>query len=295
MKIGKNSKIINSMAPTLKGKSAIITGGSRGIGFAIAKELISQEAKVVICSRTKSELKNALVLLNKNEKIAFGKVCDVSKLSECRKLIKFAQKKLEKIDILVNNAGIYGPIGLLEKSDLNHWKKTIEINLMGMVYCSNLVIPLMKKGGGGKIINLSGGGVGGNIKPRISAYFTAKIAITGFSEILAEEVKDYNIQINSISPGAVNTYLNEYLLKQGPKKVGKEFYEQSLKQKKEGGTPPGLAAQLIAYLASSLSDHITGRLLSAKWNPPDKLKTVKLTQNLYKLRRIDQELYYEKK
>lgn len=295
MKTGKNSKIINVMFPNLKGKSAIVTGGARGIGFVIAKELISQGAKVVICSRTKSELKNALVLLNKNEKIAFGKVCDVSKLSECKKLIKFAQKKLEKIDILVNNAGIYGPIDPLEKIDLKLWRKALEINLIGMVYLTSLIIPIMKKAAGGKIINLSGGGVGSsNVKPRISAYFTSKIAVAGFSEMIAEELKDHDIQVNSISPGAVNTYLNEYLLKMGPKKAGKEFYEQSLKQKKEGGTPPELAAQLVAFLSSDEANYISGRLLSAKWDNPERLKGKKLSQNLYKLRRIDNNLYYEK-
>ncbi len=284
------------MSPSLKGKNAIITGGSRGIGFSISQQLVSEGAKVVICSRTKSDLKKALKLLNEKETVAYGKVCDISKLSGCKKLIKFSQGKLNRIDILVNNAGIYGPIGPFEKTDLKFWRKTIEINLLGMVYLTHLIIPLMKKIGSGKIINLCGGGVGGsNVKPRISAYFTSKIAIAGFSEALAEELKDVNIQVNSISPGAANTYLNDYLLKQGPIKAGKEFYEQSLKQKKEGGTPLEFASQLVAFLASTRSDHISGRLLSAKWNPPNELKNIKFNQSLYKLRRIDQQSYYEKK
>lgn len=282
--------------PSVFNKCAIITGGSRGIGLSISQELIRQNTKIVICSRTKSDLQNALVVLNKKRRVAFGIVCDVSRLSDCRKLIKFTLSKLNKIDILINNAGVYGPIGPFEKLDLKEWKKAFEINLMGAVYLSSLVIPIMKKNGGGKIINLCGAGVGGSrTMPRFSAYFTSKSTIASFSEVLADELQKENIQVNSISPGAVNTYLNDYLIKQGVRKVGKQMYEQALKQKREGGTQPELAAQLICYLALDKSNSISGRLLSAKWNPPNKLKNIKLTQNLYKLRRIDQEFYYEKK
>lgn len=277
-------------------KNIIITGGARGIGFAIAQELITQGAIVVICSRTKQELQKSIKALNIRGKNAFGIVCDVSSLSDCRKLIKFAKNKLKKIDVLINNAGIYGPIGPLEKIDLKHWQQALEINLMGTVYCSSLVIPIMIKNGGGKIINLCGAGVGGGkTMPRFTSYFTSKFAIAGFSEALADELKEKHIQVNSISPGAVNTYLNEYLLKLGPEKSGKEMYETALKQQKEGGVSPLLAAKLVAFLISKDANHISGRLLSAKWNPPEKIKSIKnFSHNLFKLRRIDQEIFYEK-
>lgn len=284
------------MFPLLLNKCAVITGGSRGIGFAIAQGLISEGVKVVICSRTRKDLKKALDILNKNDRVASGIVCDISKLNDCKRLIKFAKRKLKKINILVNNAGVYGPIGQFEKADLNNWRKALDINLMGAVYCSNLVISEMERNGGGKIINLCGAGVGGSkTMPRFTSYFTSKFAIAGFSEVLADELSEKNIQVNSISPGAVNTFLNEYLIKQGPNKSGKEMYEQALKQKKKGGTSPRIAAKLVTYLVSDEANHINGRLLSAKWNPPESLKEVKkFTQNLFKLRRIDQELFYEK-
>lgn len=281
----------------LSQKNAVITGGTRSIGLAIAQELTMQGAKVVICSRTKSELQQALKILNQQNRVAFGIICDVAKLSDCKRLIRYALKKLGKIDILINNAGIYGPIGSIDSVDLSHWHKTLEINLMGMVYCSSLVIPLMDKQGEGKIINLCGAGVGGNkTMPNFTAYFTSKFAVCGFSEVLSDEVKEKNIQVNAISPGAVNTYLNEHLIKQGPKKAGREIYDQALKQKKEGGTSAQLGAKLVSYLCSNESDHISGRLLSAKWNSPEELKKVKkITKNLYKLRRVDEEFVYEKK
>lgn len=295
----KSSKIplmsVNKKKSLLAEKCAIITGGARGIGFAIAEEFIIQGAKVIICSRTKSELKKALKILNTKNKVAFGIACDVSNLSDCKKLITFAKSKLKKIDILVNNAGIYGPIGPLEKIDLKLWQKTISINLMGMVSLSHLTIPEMEKNRAGKIINLCGAGVGGSkTMPNFSAYFTSKFAVAGFSEVLADELKEKNIQVNAISPGAVNTYLNKYLISQGPKKVGKEIYENALKQQKEGGTTPKLAAKLVAYLASDKSNHITGRLLSAKWNQTEKLEWERFKNNLYKLRRVDQQFIYEK-
>lgn len=280
----------------LANKTAIITGGARGIGFAIASELVNQGVKVVICSRTKNELQNALKELNKKNRVAFGKVSDVSKLSDCQKLIAFAQNKLKKIDILVNNAGIYGPIDSFEKININDFKKTIEINLMGMVYCSYFVIPFMKKNGNGKIINLCGAGVGGSTLPKFAAYFTSKFAVAGFTEVLSDELKEKNIQVNAISPGPVNTYLNKYLIDQGPKKSGKEIYNNAILQQKDGGTSPELAAELVAYLISPQANHITGRLLSAKWNTPEKLKTTKkFSNNLYKLRKINGEQFYEKK
>lgn len=281
----------------LSKKNVVITGGARGIGLSIAQELTLQGAKVVICSRTKSELQQTLKILNEHTEVAFGIICDISQLKDCKRLIRYALKKLRKIDILINNAGIYGPIGPIDRIDLSQWHKTIEINLMGMVYCSSLVIPSMIKQGGGKIINLCGAGVGGNkTMPNFTAYFTSKFAVCGFSEVLSDEVKEKNIQVNSISPGAVNTYLNEYLIKQGPKKAGREIYDQALKRKKEGGTPAQLGVKLVSYLCSNESDHISGRLLSAKWNSPEELKKVKkITKNLYKLRRVDEEFVYEKK
>jgi|SRR3989344_5390344 len=280
----------------LSKKTALVTGGARGIGFAIAKELITQETKVVICSRTQSDLQKALITLNRKGKVAYGTICDVSKLADCKKLIEFSFNSLGKIDVLVNNAGIYGSIGPFEKVNLKDWQTTLQINLMGMVYCSYLVIPSMEKNGGGKIINLCGAGVGGNkTMPRFSAYFTSKFAVAGFSEVLADELQEKNIQVNSVSPGAVNTYLNEYLIKEGPNKSGMEMYKQALRQKKEGGIPPQIVAKLVAFLSSDESDHISGRLLSAKWNPPESMKEVKrFTENLFKLRRIDQKLFYEK-
>ncbi|TSC88104.1 MAG: short-chain alcohol dehydrogenase [Microgenomates group bacterium Gr01-1014_5] len=280
----------------LKGKTAIITGGSRGIGFAIAKELSSQGANVVICSRNQEELNKAVEKLSVKYNKVFGQVADVSCFNDCEKLVNLALSKTGRIDILVNNAGIYGPVGLLETNDPEAWLNVLSINVLGAVYCSKLVIPHMKKQGAGKIINLAGAGVGGTKPlPRFSGYYTSKAAIASLTENLASELQTENIQVNAIAPGGVASDLNLNLLKLDKSIVGEEMYQTAKTLKEQGGTPPELAAKLVAFLVSKGADHITGRLLSAKWDPIKELqKSDAFTQNLYRLRRIDNRSFFEK-
>jgi 3-oxoacyl-[acyl-carrier protein] reductase len=147
----------------------------------------------------------------------------------------------------------------------------------------------------GKIINLSGGGSGGPPTPTISAYVTSKVAVVRFAEVIAEEVKEHNIQVNSIAPGAVNTRLLDQVLAAADK-LDKKFLERSIKQRETGGTPPEKAAQLALFLASDDSNGLTGRLISAVWddyqNFSKKLDEINRTQ-IYTLRRIDNDTYKE--
>lgn len=279
----------------LKEKTFIVTGGSKGIGYFVSEYLLSRGAKLVICSRQARDVRNAVLTLRKLGTV-YGLASDVSRPSECRHLIQFALRKFKRIDVLVNNAGIYGPIGPIETLSAKDWQETLQVNLLGIVHCTQAVIPIMKRQGGGKIINFCGAGVGGNSSlPRFSAYYTSKVAVAGFTEVLADELIDNNIQVNAIFPGAVNTNLVEYLLAQGPEKPGPKVYQQALEQKKNGGTPPILAANLIGFLASDQASHITGRLLSAKWDDPKRLVKPLASSNLYKLRRVDNQLYHETK
>lgn len=278
-----------------KGSTAIVTGGSKGIGFAIARELVHQGATVVICSRTKSELDKAVKKLSTSKNV-FGVVADVSKFSDCKKLVGFAVAKTGRVDILINNAGIYGPIGLLENNDADGWKEVLGINVLGAVNCSKLVIPHMKKCGGGKIVNMAGAGVGGpKIMPRIIAYYTSKAAIASFTEALGAQLVEHNIQVNAIAPGGVASDLNLKLLKMDRKVLGEEMYKMVKDLKEQGGTPPELTAKLVAFLVSNKANHITGRLLSSKWDPVEGLEKIKkLSDNLFRLRRVDERTILEK-
>lgn len=280
-----------------KGKTAIVTGGTRGIGFAIAKEMLRVGIAVVICSRNKKQLKDAVKELSSNGQKAYGVVADVSNFNDCKKLIKFALSKTGRIDVLVNNVGTFGPIGFLETTNPKEWESVWRTNVLSSVFLSKLAIPIMRKNGGGKIINIAGAGAGGpRALPRFSAYYTTKTAVVALTQNLAGELESKNIQVNAVSPGSVASELTLSLLKLKKSQVGEDMYKTSSQLKKEGGMPPELTAKLVAFLSSKESDHITGRLLSAKWDNIAKLKKrKKLGQSLYKLRRIDNDLFSEKK
>lgn len=279
---------LKKQAVNFEGKSAIITGGARGIGFSIAQKFVKSQIKVLILSRTEAEASKSALKLGPN---TLSIVADVSKIKDCQKIVKKAIDAFGRIDILVNNAGIYGPISPLEKTNLDDFELTIKTNFLSQVFLSKLVIPYMKKQGGGKIINLAGGGVGsGSISANFSAYFSSKMAVAGFSESLAQELKKDNIQVNCISPGLVYTKMTDYLLKHDPEVTGMQNYQRNLEAKKTLKNSAEAAANLCLFLASSEADHITGRILSANWDNPKNLKK-DLPEQLYKLRRIDNKIF----
>jgi NAD(P)-dependent dehydrogenase (short-subunit alcohol dehydrogenase family) len=196
--------------------------------------------------------------------------------------------KLGGCHVLVNNAGIYGPKGEIEAVDWAEWIKTIEINLFGSILMCRAILPHFKAQGYGKVIQLSGGGAT-NPLPRISAYAVSKAAIVRFTETLAEEVRGTGIDVNAIAPGALNTRMLDEILEAGPEKVGKTFYERSLRQKESGGAPLGRGSDLAVFLASVTSDGITGKLISAFWDDwehwPEHVDELN-SSDVYTLRRI---------
>ncbi len=275
----------------LKGKNAVITGSNQGFGKAIAEEFIAQGANVLICARNEQLLESTRMELSKKV-IGFQKVyacqVDVADRRSLNRLYKVALEKFGKIDILVNNAGVYGPKGAIEEIDWDEWVEAIKINLLGTVLACKIFIPHFKNNGYGKIINLSGGGATAPL-PRISAYAASKAAVVRFTETLAEELRDSGVEVNCIAPGALNTRLLDEILEAGMEKVGKTFYERSLAQKQQGGTPMVNGAQLCVFLASDKSKGITGKLISAVWDPwnelPEHLENLK-NSDVYTLRRI---------
>jgi NAD(P)-dependent dehydrogenase (short-subunit alcohol dehydrogenase family) len=254
---------------TLEGRGIVITGANQGLGRQIAEQCVRNGADVVICARNAALLESAvedLKALAAPAQTVASVTADVSRPVEVVALIDFAAKKLPHLTGLVNNAGIYGPMGLIEEIDWEEWTTAIHINLMGTVLPCRSVLPLFRKAGYGKIVNLSGGGATAPM-PRISAYAASKAAVVRFTETLAEEVKDAHIDVNAIAPGALNTRLLQEVLEAGPERVGQEFYDRATKQKQQGGAPLSKGAELVAFLMSAASDGITGRLLSALWDP----------------------------
>lgn len=275
----------------LKDRTALITGGSQGLGKAIAEQFVREGASVVICARDEKVLAEARIDLAKSagpgQKI-LARRCDVSSEEEVAELAAFALKELGSVQVLVNNAGIYGPMGPTETIPLKEWMRSIEINLYGALLPCRALIPQFKKAGSGKIIFLSGGGAT-NPLPNISSYAAAKAAVVRLMETLAEELRPYHVDVNAIAPGALNTRFLDEVLAGGKQAVGEAFYAKALKQRESGGVPLEKGAALCVYLASGQSDGITGKLISAQWDPWEKLHEHKddlARSDIYALRRI---------
>ncbi|HYM62674.1 MAG TPA: SDR family oxidoreductase, partial [Thermoanaerobaculia bacterium] len=219
------------MSYDLNGRAAIITGASQGLGQAIARAYVSAGARVAICGRdagTLAQTQRDLETLTPEGNRVISEVADVARESDVERLVNRAIEEFGRIDILVNNAGIYGPLGAIEEIDWTAWVRAIEINLLGSVMVCRALLPHLKKNRYGKIVQLSGGGAT-NPLPRISAYAASKAAIVRFAETLAEEVREYSIDVNSIAPGALNTRLLDEVIEAGPERVGKNFYDRSVK------------------------------------------------------------------
>ena len=275
----------------LKGRKILITGASQGFGLAVADRCLAEGADVAICARSRAELEQAAAGLRAQagpgQRVAAA-VADVANPSALEALVADATRELAGLDGLVNNAGVYGPKGPIEEVDWAEWVKAIEINLMGTVLACRAVLPAFRQRGWGKIVNLSGGGATAPL-PRLSAYAASKAAVVRFTETLAEELHGTRIDVNAVAPGALNTRLLEEVIAAGPDKVGEAFYQRSLRQKADGGAPLEKGAALCAFLLSADSDGITGRLLSAVWDPWTDLPARRAElekSDIYTLRRI---------
>lgn len=275
----------------LKGKCALITGASQGLGKVIARAFVREGASVMLCARSRERLRTAQTELTGNlgrDQRVLTQVSDLSQHGQADRLLEKTLQEFPNLDILVNNAGIYGPIGPLDENDWEEWTDAIKINLLAAVYVCRRLMSHFKKRKQGKIINISGGGAA---EPRFgfTAYAASKAAIVRFTETLAEELRSYQVDVNALAPGALNTRLLDQVLDAGPDRVGKAAYEKAVKQKGEGSTVLEKASSLCVFLASSESDGIAGKLISAVWDPweslPEHSRELRET-DIYTLRRI---------
>jgi NAD(P)-dependent dehydrogenase (short-subunit alcohol dehydrogenase family) len=272
-------------------RTALVTGASRGLGLAIAEHLAADGLDLVLSARSREQLENAARELQARtaaDQRILWHAMDVSKPDEVAELFERIQAEFGGLDVLVCNAGVYGPLGPSESVDWSEWVRAIEINLYGVVLPCRAAVPIMRRSGAGKIIVLSGGGATKPL-PRFSAYAASKAAVVRFAETLAEELMGSGIDVNAIAPGSLNTQLLDEVLAAGPERVGDDFYSRSLRQKAEGGTSLSTPAELVAFLASSASDGITGRLIAAVWDDwrslPGRLDQL-TNSDVFTLRRI---------
>lgn len=280
----------------LDGKTVLITGGSLGIGNVVANKCAGNGARVIVVSRTESDLKRAIGVLNKiSDKRHTYKVASVNDKHSVKKMAEEIKNEFGGIDGLVNCAGVYGPIGRIDEIDIDKFVDAVNINFLGTVYMCHYFVPLMKNRGA-KIVNYSGGGAATPF-PNYSAYATSKAAIVRLTENLAKELLDYGIDVNAVAPGFVVTRLHEETLKAG-KMAGDAFLESTKQQVEKGGVSPDLAADLTVFLLSKKSNGLNGKFISAPWDNwrdfGEKIGEIAGT-SLYTLRRIDDKGFREVK
>lgn len=280
---------MNINKKSINNKVVLISGASQGLGAHLTRVFCEKGAHVVAFSRNINTLRENLGSLELEFKPNLNLVkCDVTNDREVDNLISYTINLYKKIDVLINNAGVYGPMGPIEKLNLAEWKQAFDINFYGSVNTIIKTLPYFKKNKSGRIIQLSGGGATSPL-PFITSYASSKAAIVRFVESVALEVKRFNITINAIAPGALNTSMLERVLSAGKEKVGEEFYVKALEQKKDGGTPFKYASDLALFLASDHSYDISGKLISAVWDNykiwPNNKQFLN-NSDLYTLRRI---------
>jgi NAD(P)-dependent dehydrogenase (short-subunit alcohol dehydrogenase family) len=275
----------------LTGRTALITGGTRGLGLEIARAYIDAGvAGLCICGRDREAVELAVAELGERAapgQRVLGEVADVSVPEEVRRLVEAALADLGGLTILVCNAGVYGPKGTVAEVSWAEWVRAIEINLFGSVLPARAAAAHFAERGYGKIIQLSGGGATGPLAG-LSAYAASKAAVVRFAETLACELREHGVDVNAIAPGALNTRLLAEVLAAGPERVGADFHRRALEQRDSGGVPLRRGAELAVFLGSAASDGITGKLLSAVWDPWSELpdRRSELDSDLFTLRRI---------
>ena len=237
----------------LNGKTALITGGSRGIGRSIARAFMEAGCAVMLAARKQDRLAQAEKELKAVSPQVAAFRCDVSRPDQVKGLVEATARRFGSIQILVNSAGILGPTGPAWQNDPAAWEETIRVNLIGTYLCCREVLPIFLRQGGGKIINLAGGGAAFPW-PRFSAYSASKAAVVRFTETLAAEVKGNGIQVNVMAPGANDTEMFRKAAETEPRLL-EDLPEDPLKP-----------ARLACFLASEASDHITGRFIHVNQN-----------------------------
>lgn len=270
----------------LEGRVAVITGGGRGIGRAIALAFAAEGAKLALVSRTAAELDETAALTREEHGAeAITLTADVSDRRQVDEAVDRTLERYGAIDVLVNNAGNIGPVNTAWNCDPDEWALTISIHLMGVFYGCHAVLPHMLERGRGRIVNMSG--VGG---PNTTAYDAAKTAIVNFTENLALELKDTPITVNAISPGSIHTRMWEETRDLSLAIGDVATYQRGVQVTSGQGASIQRAAELAVFLGSDACQALSGRLIRAFADRfedfPDHTGEI-MASEAYLLRRVD--------
>ncbi len=235
---------------TLQNKIVVITGGTKGIGRAIAETLLREGAKVFICARDKFQLKKALEELSALGQVE-GEICDVRSASQVQVMLNECVRLFGGVDILVNNAGV-GVFGkTVEETSPDDFEWVLQTNLFGVFYTCHYAIPLMKTRNGGHIINISSL-AGQNAHPRMATYNASKFGLNGLTEALMQEVRPDNIKVTLICPGSVNT----------------EFGNSEITEEKAWQIQPNDIAEVVLELLNQKSNVLSSKIEIRPSRPP---------------------------
>jgi NAD(P)-dependent dehydrogenase (short-subunit alcohol dehydrogenase family) len=277
------------MQRVLEGRVAIVTGAGRGIGRAIAIAFAREGGRLILAARTEAELLDTAAGCRQEGGKALPVTTDVANWDQVQDLIRTAIREAGRVDILVNSAGIYGPIGPTAEIDVADWTQAVSVNLFGPLYLCRAILPHFLERRQGKIILLGGGGATAPL-PCFSSYAASKAGVARLADTLAEELKTFNVQVNVIAPGLVDTRLQDEVLAAGPRAGALLEKIQRARETGAGSVSPDVAASLAVFLASSASGTLTGKLIAAPHDPwrewASKGEELNATA-LYTIRRLD--------
>jgi NAD(P)-dependent dehydrogenase (short-subunit alcohol dehydrogenase family) len=188
----------------LLGKVVLISGGSRGIGRAMAQAFTQAGGQVFICGRNRSDVDSALNEIGSRGGVIDGAVGDIAQIADVERIVQAAVRRFGTIDVLVNNASVLGPRTTIADYPVSAWREVIDVNLNGLFLMTHQVLPIMLARQRGSIINLTSG-VGRVGKARWGAYAVSKAGLEGFTQVLADELKETAIRVNSVNPAATRT------------------------------------------------------------------------------------------
>lgn len=242
----------------LRGRTAVVTGGGRGLGRAFAQALAGAGAPVAVVARSAEELAETVALVAGAGGQARAFPADVTDTDAVDATFAAVEQSLGPIDLLVNNAGALGPLGPFAQTPVDQWWRTMEINLRAQLLCAHQVLPGMIARRRGRIINIASGG-GATMFPYFSAYVTSKTALIRFAECLAFEVGQHGIAIFAMGPGTVRTRMSENSLNSPEGRAWLPWFRDIFDQGRD--LPPERPAALLLALASGKADRLSGRFV----------------------------------
>lgn len=270
-------------------KTVLITGATGVIGSCLTEYFAKADYQLILTGRSKEKLDNLSKKI-KGDVLVYA--ADMAEYGDIKKLFNFVAEKVGRLDVVIPAAGIYGEIGTIEQCDAEKWEEAFRVNVFGVMRLVKESLPLLKKSDAAAIIFFAGGGEGA--LSNFSAYAGSKGAVIRLAETLAQELTGYNIRVNTIYPGAINSGFVQNILEAGKECAGEKMYQKALDQisGKEETVTPDKAGEFCLFLASDKAAGITGKVFAARYDDLEKIQKHKkeiMSSDIYTSRRLKPE------